>query len=145
MKISVSPEVSRVIAERAQVLVREYAVREGWSHPEALEAVWGEGFAGLRTTRHYLMFLEKGTQPYLMHSLEGRTIRFPDGSFRRVKGVGLPGFVTLPGGVRTWRYQKWRHPGIRPRKFMDQTIQQAVLENQGLIKGYILSALKGGV
>lgn len=86
------------------------------------------GKAGIRSHYKHLMYQEKGTKPRIMYELEGKTIpiRGPNGvRFVKVTDVGKPGIVTLPGGVKEYRAQKWRHPGIKPTNFMKDSLYQA--------------------
>lgn len=77
--------------------------------------------------KKYLVYVDQGTKPFLMYSLEGKTIPI-GGSFRKVKGVGLPGIVEFERNgviVRKMRWQKWRHPGIQPQNFVEQAFKAA--------------------
>ncbi|WP_267716798.1 hypothetical protein [Streptomyces sp. CoH17] len=91
---------------------------------------------------HFLMYQEYGTKPYLMTSLEGKTVKIGQ-RFVHVKGVGQPGYVTLPGGVKVYRQQKWRHPGLKPRHFMRDSITQAVEEHKEEIDKFVKQILGG--
>ncbi len=71
-----------------------------------------------------------------MKSLEGKTVPIKDASgthFVKVVGVGQPGWVTLPGGIRKWRDQKWRHPGLKPTNVMQDAINEATRQDRELM------------
>ena len=134
MKVDASQFVTYPIAQSATKRAREWAVKAGWSprttaslHPTARV-----GAAGIRTSVKHVFYQNQGTAPRLMKELEGKVIpiKGPDGATRMVyvKDVGKPGWVTLPGGVKVWREQKWRHPGIKPSKFMQGALQGSVNE-----------------
>lgn len=107
---------------------REYGDRRGWQGTRYLEPIVQKGTVGIKVTRDYLLYQNYGTRPRLMYELEGKFVPMKTGG-RMAKGVGQPGWVTLPGGVRVFRQQKWRHPGIKPTHFLEEAIQFAI--NQG--------------
>lgn len=122
----------------------------GWSDRalQAIQPMPGEGIVGIKTTLKYLMYQEKGTKPFLMWWVQGRTIPMSCGQgdgphFRRGSGVGQPGFVDIPHVGRVWREQKWRHPGIKGKGFMQAGLDKAIKENQAAIHGYARSIIKG--
>jgi hypothetical protein len=89
------------------------------------------------------MYVEHGTKPRIMRELEGKIIPMGGGRFVRAVGVGKPGFVTLPGGVKVWRDQKWRHPGIKPQHFMQDSVEEALREYLPAIQRFAKSILTG--
>lgn len=131
MIIPFPPEVTSKIAYRAVQLARAHGTEKRWNSTGGILPVWGNGYAGIRIAQKYsyLKYVDRGTKPFLMTALEGKTVFF-DGSFHKVQGVGQPGWVTLPGGVKVFRDQKWRHPGIKPQNFIRGSIQQAVREHR---------------
>lgn len=144
--LSVSEYVSGVAARRA----REGLQRRGWSARStgALQPAPAVGQVGLKTTERYLMYQNRGIRPFLMTSLEGKTITIKGAGVFRVKGVGLPGmgyqnrkYDPLKGPV--FRQQRWRHPGIRPEKFMENAISQAILEAKPTLQARCIAALSG--
>jgi hypothetical protein len=52
--------------------------------------------------------------------------------------------VTLPGGVRVYREQKWRHPGLKPKNFLENAIQQAINEAKPKIQQQLRATLIQG-
>lgn len=113
------------MSETAVQRAREYGERRGWKGTRYLEPIVASGTVGIKVTRSYLMYQNYGTRPYLMTSLEGKFVPMKTGG-RFAKGVGQPGWVTLPGGVKKFRQQKWRHPGIKPTYFLEEAIQYAI-------------------
>jgi len=149
-RIPIPLSVSRQISELAVRRARESMQRRNWSQRAqgALQPSADIGKVGIRTTVNYLMFQEKGFGPFLMTSLEGKTVPIK-GRFYRVKGVGLPGmgyqdrkYDPVRGPV--WRAQRWRHPGIRPERFMQNAISRAILESRATLLDQVMHALSGG-
>lgn len=144
MKIAAPLSITQAVAYSAARMAKEYTNGRNWASGVSISPIFGVGYVGLRTDKRYLMYQEMGTNPFLMLQLEGKTvpIKGPDGlHFVKVRGVGKPGFVTLPGGVKVWRNQKWRHPGIKPTNFMRNSIQAAIVENKPMINSLMQSLI----
>lgn len=128
---------------------REDIASRRWSDRsvQAIIGLPGEGQVGLKTTAKYLMHQNRGIRPFVMWWAEGRTIPLPDGHggthLVRATGVGTPGWVTLPGGVRKWREQRWRHPGLRPKNFLETALSRAMAEARPQLKQMLMASLKG--
>ena len=140
--VPVPASIAKKISDRACQIARENVQKRGWKSADQILPVSADGMVGLKTTAKYLLYQEKGTQPRLMHEVEGKIIPMK-GGFRTAKGVGQPGFVTLPGGVKKWRDQKWRHPGIKGQHFMDDAIKQAIKEIQPQLNQLMVQTLMG--
>lgn len=115
----------------------------------ALNPYSAKGLVGIKTSVKYLMRQNEGFSAFLMHWVEGKTIPMAckqgDGPhFRRGKDVGKPGYVNIPHRGRVWRDQKWRHPGLKPKNFMQDAILRAINEERDSIQKEIMEALKGG-
>lgn len=136
-------EICQKVSARAQQLARENMSSRNWSERsiEAMMAFPGEGQVGLKTTAKYLMYQEKGIKPFVMWWASGRVIPLPGGP-RRAVGVGTPGWVTLPGGVRKWRDQRWRHPGLKPKNFMQDALAQAIEEVKPELQRMLMDTLR---
>lgn len=141
--------LTRKISELAVRRAREGMQRRGWSLAGQLsiEPSAKPGKVGIQTTRKYLIYQEKGTRPFLMTSLEGKVVPIK-GGFYRVRGVGLPGMGYQdrkydPRKGPIWREQRWRHPGIRPERFMQNAISQAILETRPSIQAELNRMLRG--
>lgn len=149
MKVSLPQDICQQISTRAVQLAREDIKGRGWSNSSAdsLDPFSQEGTVGIRTSVRYLLHQERGIKPFLMYWVDGRTVplKGPNGttSFRRGGHVGEPGWVTLPGGVRKWRDQRWRHPGLAPKSFLQTALEKAIKEAQPNIKQMMMDALKG--
>src|SRR2546430_3794165 len=128
-----STRTEQTIANNAARYCREELQKKGWSANSSgsIKPVWGDGTVGLDTTVDYVRFQNNGIKPFLMRWVAGRVIPIKDATgthFVRGKDVGEPGWVTLPGGVRKWRDQKWRHPGLKGEHFMEAALRKAIKE-----------------
>ena len=125
-------------------------VARGWSN-KSINAITplpgAEGRVGIKTSVKYLMYQESGIRPFVMYWVNGRKVPIKDkgGSTHVVtgRGAGTPGCVTQPGGVRKWRDQRWRHPGLQPKNFMRDALHKAIQEEQGALKESLMSVLRG--
>lgn len=151
MKIPLPKEISQQISSRAAQYARESVQNMGWSNRsiEAINPLPGEGTVGLRLSQKYLVPQSRGFDPFLMTWVEGRVVPLNDRktgqvNFRYGRGVGEPGWVTLPGGVRKYREQKWRHPGSKPKRFLENSITRAINEAKPTILQYIRRQLMEG-
>lgn len=142
MRFSLPRSQSRKISETAVQRAREYGDRRGWKGTRYLEPVVQKGTVGIKIDRkyHYLIYQNDGFGPFLMTSLEGKFVPMKSGG-RRAKGVGQPGWVTLPGGVRVFRQQKWRHPGIKPTHFLEEAIVYAIKKNKQDLKNWTMAII----
>lgn len=143
-KVAAPRQICEQVSQRAVQYAREDITGRGWSDKavQAIVALPGEGRVGLQTTAKYLMYQERGISPFVMWWAEGRVVPLPDGP-RRAVGVGTPGWVTLPGGVRKWREQRWRHPGIRPQRFLETALQKAITESRPELQKMLMGVLTG--
>lgn len=126
--------MSEIAVQRA----REYGDRRGWRGTRYLEPLVQKGTVGIKVTRRYLLFQNYGTKPRVMYELEGKVVPMKSGP-RRAVGVGQPGWVTLPGGVRVFRQQKWRHPGIKPTHFLEEAISFAMKKGKPSTKEWLMA------
>jgi hypothetical protein len=151
MRVPIPQKLAAKISQDAVRYAREEMRGYGWSD-RALQAIVpmpGEGVVGIKTTLKFLMYQEKGTKPFLMWWVQGRSIPMAckqgDGPhFRRGGHVGEPGYVDIPHVGKVWRDQRWRHPGLKGRGFMQRGLERAITENQQLIKQFSRSLLGGG-
>lgn len=140
MKFRLPQSQSRKMSETAVQRAREYGDRRGWKGTRYLEPAADKGKVGIKVTRQYLLYQNDGTKPRVMYELEGKFVPMKGGG-RRAKGVGQPGWVTLPGGVRVFRQQKWRHPGIKPTHFLEEALVYAVKKNKKNLKDWMLAII----
>jgi hypothetical protein len=147
-KVPIPAALATKVSNDAVKFAREEMRGYGWSD-RALQAIApmpGQGVVGIKTTLKYLMYQERGTQPFLMWWVQGRTVPLSckqgDGPhFRRGTHVGEPGYVDIPHVGRVWRDQRWRHPGLKGRGFMQRGLQKAIEANQSTIKNYARNLL----
>ena len=150
MRIPVPEPICQRISDKAVQYAREDIASRGWSNRAmgALIAFPDSGKVGIKTTVKYLMYQNEGIKPFLMTWVEGRTVPIGcakgDGPhFRRGRGVGKPGYVDIPHVGRVWRDQKWRHPGLKPKNFMQDAILKAIKDQEASIKQDVMAALAG--
>lgn len=148
-RVPAPKELCTQVSTRAVQFAREDIASRGWSDKamQALVTHADEGRIGIQTTLKYVMHQNRGIRPFVMYWAEGRTIplKGPDGThFVRAKGVGTPGWVTLPGGVRKWRDQRWRHPGLKPKNFLESALNRAVTDLKPQMRDLLMGTLTGG-
>lgn len=155
MKVALSTATCQKIADVALRNAREYAaVERGWRSADRLHTFAAPGEVGIKSEVRYLLYQDKGTKPFLMLSLEGKTIPMKDNNgnthLMKVVGVGQPGWVNIPENSnkygatnfasnasapgRVYRQQKWRHPGINPTNFIRNSISRAIDSSGQIIK-----------
>lgn len=150
-KVPIPAQLAQKISNDAVRHAREQMKGYGWSDQslQALTPMPGEGLVGIKTSLKYLMYQERGTRPFLMWWVNGRTIPLSckqgDGPhFRRGGHVGEPGYVNIPHVGQVWRDKRWQHPGLQPRSFMQGGLAQAIEENQPLIAQWAQGLFGGG-
>ena len=151
MKVPLPAPLAAKISADAVKFAREEMGTYGWSNKaiQALQPMSNEGVVGIKTTVKYLMYQERGIQPFLMRWVEGRTIplscKLGDGPHFRTGGhVGEPGYVDIPHVGQVWRDQRWRHPGLQPKSFMRTGLQKAIAANKPMIQSYVNGLLHRG-
>lgn len=147
-RIALPVEVNRVIARRAVQKARQDMWRRGWKSSGALQPYSGDGEVGISSTVKFLMIQNKGFSPFVMYWVAGRTLplgcKQGDGPhFRNGKNVGTPGYVEIPHRGRVWRQQRWRHPGLPRKAFLETAIQGAIKESRRDIQDAIMTCLRG--
>lgn len=144
-----APEgIAAKIAERAVRAAREDVRSRGWKSSAAMQPYSGAGEVGITVTVKHLMFQDVGISPFIMWWVEGRKVPLSckqgDGPHVRTgRDVGKPGYVNIPHQGRVWRNQKWRHPGIKPQRFMEKAISTAIRDSRNDIRSAIMDILKG--
>jgi hypothetical protein len=96
----------------------------------------------------HLLYQNSGVKSFLMYWAEGRTVpmgrKQGDGPhFVRVKPgtVGTPGYVNIPHRGKVWRDQRWKYPGLQPKRFIEDAIASTIRENRQLIRTYVLKSI----
>ena len=139
------------VSELAAKKARESARSMGWSD-RTIESLapdtQQDGMVGVTSHLKYVWFQERGTKPFLMTWVEGRVVpmgcKKGDGPhFVRGSHVGEPGYVNIPHVGKVWRDQRWRHPGIKPKHFIQQAIEDAIREDKPSLKRDIMDLLRG--
>lgn len=150
-RIPLPESICQRLSEKAVQYAREDIASRGWSNRAmgALVSMPGQGQVGIKTSVKYLMHQNEGVRPFLMHWVDGKTIPMGcakgDGPhFRRGGNVGKPGYVDIPHVGKVWRDQRWRFPGLKPKRFMQDAITRALTEEKENIRRELMEALKGG-
>lgn len=148
MRLAAPIEMNRVIARKAVQKARENMRGRGWVSTGALQPFAEKGQVGISSTMKHLLIQNKGFGPFVMWWVEGRMVPIKDkqtGQTRRIRGrePGKPGYVQIPGRGRVWRDQKWKHPGLKPKRFLEASIAAAVRESRADIRDAAMTILKG--
>lgn len=152
MKISAPASLCLQISTRAAQICSEKMKSNNWSEKtiQALTPMAQQGLAGLRTTQEkkYILHQERGIRPFLMTWVQDRTLPMAckqgDGPhFRRGGHVGEPGYVDIPHVGRVWREQRWRHPGLKPKNFLRDSLNQALQELRPELQRQMMQILTG--
>lgn len=141
-------QMCQVLSQFAVTKARTDVQGRGWRSSGALQPYANQGEVGIQSTMKHLMYQNAGIKSFLMYWAEGRTVpmgcKQGDGPhFARGKDVGKPGYVYIPHKGRVWRQQKWRHPGLKPKRFIETAISSAIKENKSYIKQEIMGSLTG--
>jgi hypothetical protein len=151
-RIPVPAPICQRISDKAAQFAREDIASRGWSNQAmgALTAFPGDSKVGIRTSLKYLMRQNDGIKPFIMWWVDKKGGPIPIGCkqgdgphFRRGGQAGQPGYVDIPHVGRKWRDQKWRHPGLKPKNFMQNAINKAIDQEKEAIRRDIMAALKG--
>lgn len=147
-KIGAPVELNRVISRRAVQLARENMRTRNWVSTGALQPFAAVGQVGITSTMKHLIIQNRGFDPFIMWWVEGRMVPIKDketGKTRRIKGrdPGKPGYVYIPGRGKVWRDQKWKHPGLKPKRFLEAAIQQAIKDSKRDIQDAAMTILRG--
>ena len=67
----------------------------------------------------------------------------PHFRFGNPDSVGKPGYVDIPHRGKVFRQQRWRHPGLQPKRFMERAITRAIKDSRMEIRKTVMSSLKG--
>ena len=152
IKVTLPKEFTKRIANRAVKHAQNDMARRGWSPNTVRNGIrpyFDDGKYGIATNEgyEYIKFQDRGFKAFLMTSLEGKKVPIGD-RVVTAKDVGKPGFVRIPrengrGYKNVWRNQKWRHPGLEPKNFLNPALSRARLEEGGYIRREIMKRMKG--
>lgn len=141
-------ELNRVIARRAMENAKRDLWKRNWKSASALSPYAADGQIGISSSVKYLLIQNKGFEPFVMWWVKNRTVPLAcaqgDGPhFRNGAGVGTPGMVDIPHKGKVFRQQRWRHPGLKPKRFMESAITQAIKDSRADIKDAVMTSLRG--
>lgn len=147
-RIPVPPDLSQKIATLAAQKARENLRGRGWKSSGALRPYSDTGQVGISSTVNYLLIQNKGFSPFVMWWVKNRTIplacKMGDGPhIRSGNTVGTPGYVNIPHKGRVWREQRWKHPGLKPKRFMESAITSAIRDSKTDIRKAVMASLRG--
>lgn len=147
-RVAAPAAIGKIIAERAVKSARQDIKGRGWRSSGALQPTYADGQVGIRSTMKHLLYQNKGINSFLMYWVEGRSIPLAckqgDGPhIRKGREVGKPGWVDIPHKGRVFRQQKWRHPGLKPKRFLERALSQAIRDSRNDIRATVMASLKG--
>ena len=147
-RIPLSFDVNQIIARRAVQNAKADLWRRGRKSASTLQPSAAEGRIGISSTVKYLLIQNKGVSPFVMWWVKGRTLPLAcaqgDGPhFRNGAGVGTPGYVDIPHKGKVWRQTRWKHPGLKPKRFMESAISSAIRDSRSEIKAAVMKSLRG--
>ena len=124
------------LSQRAVQIARELAPKQTGAGASTLTPVNKEGAFGISVGRaSYMLYLNRGFDPYVRESLEGKIIPFrgPGGGITyRAVAKGAPGTPKIVSrderGILTASKLQWTHPGIEGSHFIDRALRQALDE-----------------
>lgn len=133
----VAHEISLLAAKYVRAAAPTRAVYRAGETPSRnlIRATWRKGRVGVHfpARANHLWMLDQGIRPFVMWSLEGKTVplRLPNGAtiYRVASRVGEPKITKrdekgriAPGGTRI----RWRHPGVKPMGYIVPSVRRAV-------------------
>jgi hypothetical protein len=148
-RVPIPADLAQQIADLAAQKSRENLRGRGWKSSGALQPYADSGQVGISSTVNYLLIQNRGFSPFVMWWVKNRTLPLAckqgDGPhFRNGSKVGTPGYVDIPHRGKVWRDVRWRHPGLKPKRFMEQAITAAIRESKPQIRKAVMDSLRGG-
>lgn len=136
--------LSSIAAQKA----RQDIIGRGWKSSGALQPMPAQGEVAIRSTMKHLLYQDKGIKSFLMYWVEGRTVPMsckqgdgPHFAHAKPGTVGTAGFVNIPHRGKVWRDQRWRYPGLKPKRFIEDAISAAIRDNRPMIKASVLKSI----
>lgn len=143
-------QLCSTLSQLATQRARQDVAGRGWRSSGALQPMPGQGEVAIRSTMKHLLYQNSGVKSFLMYWVEGRTIPMSckqgDGPhFVRARPgtVGTPGYVNIPHRGRVWRDQRWKYPGLKPKRFIEDAIASTIRDNRPLIQRSVIKAISG--
>ena len=139
-----------MIARKAVQNARQDLRGRGWKSSGALQPFSDSGKVGISSTLNYLLKQNSGFPEFVMWWVKNRTVPLackvgdgPHFRFGNPDAVGQPGYVDIPHKGRVWRQKRWQHPGLKPKRFMEKAITQAINDSRSDIQKSVMSNLRG--
>jgi hypothetical protein len=139
-----------MIARKAVQNARQDLRGRGWKSSGALQPSSDSGKVGISSTLNYLLKQNSGFPEFVMWWVKNRTVPLackvgdgPHFRFGNPDAVGQPGYVDIPHKGRVWRQKRWQHPGLKPKRFMEKAITQAINDSRSDIQKSVMSNLRG--
>lgn len=149
-RVAAPAAICDTIARKATQAAREDLRGRGWKSSGALQPFSADGKVGISSTLNYLLAQNNGFKPFVMWWVKNRTVplscKLGDGPhvrFGNPKSVGQPGWVDIPHKGKVYRQQRWRHPGLKPKRFMEKAISNAIKDSRQDIRKTVMDGLKG--
>ena len=150
-RIGAPADLAQKIADRATQNARQDLRGRGWKSSGALQPYSDEGQVGISSTLNYLLKQNSGFKPFVMWWVKNRTVPLscaqgdgPHVRFGNPESVGQPGWVDIPHKGRVFRQQRWRHPGLKPKRFMEKAISRAIKDSKMDVQEAVMNSLRGG-
>lgn len=147
-RIPAPADLTQKIADRAVQTARQDLRGRGWKSSGALQPYGDTGKVRISSTVNYLLIQNRGFDSFVMWWVKNRTLPLAcnqgDGPhFRNGAGVGTPGWVDIPHKGKVFRQVRWKHPGLKPKRFLEKSLTQALKDSRPDIQRSVMKALKG--
>ncbi len=149
-RIAAPAGITALIADKAVQNARNDLEKRNWKSASALRPYSTEGKVGITSTVNYLLKQNSGFPEFVMWWVKNRVVPMgcPQGDgphirFGNPDSVGTPGYVDIPHRGKVWRQQRWKHPGLKPKRFMEKAISQAIKDSRREIRESVMTGLKG--
>lgn len=149
-RVAAPADLTSLIADKAARYARQDLRGRGWKSSGALGPYSQPGEIGISSTVNYLLIQNRGFGPFVMWWVKNRTVplscKLGDGPhfrFGNPDSVGTAGYVDIPHKGRTFRPIRWRHPGLKPKRFMERAISRAIKDSRSDIRKSVMLSLRG--
>lgn len=149
-RVPLPADTTQIIARRALIAARSDLYRRGWKSASSLMPISDDGAVGISSTVNYLLIQNRGFGPFVMWWVKNRTVPIgcaqgdgPHFRFGNPDSVGTAGYVDIPHKGRVFKPIRWRHPGLKPKRFMESSIQGAIKSSRQDIRKAVMRSLRG--
>lgn len=149
-RVPLPADVNRLIARKAVVNARSDLFRRGWKSASSMQPLYEDGRVGISSTVRHILIQNRGFGPFVMWWVKNRTVPMgcaqgdgPHFRFGNPDSVGTAGYVNIPHKGRVFRPIRWRHPGLKPKRFMESSIQSAIRDSKPDIRRVVMKSLRG--